>query len=459
MKPRILVIGTGLTGLTVAFRLVSQGFQVTLVGQDKFQSSAFATSNIHSGQSSRPFNLSSSAATRSNNLPIVIQGFQHATWSLLRELQLASFISSTPPVILEFVTTSLNHVSFRPFFAPSPFDALIGLMLFKGIPLADRWGLIKKLEQYWERDIEPPQDLDSQNVQTWLNTLDQSEQACRDVWNPLCQFLLGLNSRHGSALYFQSLLLQNFLSSRLHHRIFIPPLDEEGLFLAPLRKHLDSQNTIFHQNTKVTSFQCDSKSIAAVKLSDGTTLTADYFIAAIPRPEFIACLPDRLLAKFAYFSNLSRLDEGSATIIHLEIPYTINKPKLLLCSNMFQWIALRPSPDSSSTTTFVSCVTAHRHHIKEESDQSFLTELSKSLPPPLNEKFYDARSTQLKREPHTFLACQPDMSAFRPIQKSPLSNLFVAGPWTDTGIPASRESSILSANLCAQALMDVTTHN
>ncbi len=459
MKPRILVMGAGLTGLTIAFRLVSHGFQVTLVDQDNFQSPKLGTSHMHSGKDFHPENLSAMATSPSNHLPIVIQGFQHSTWSLLGELERTTLLSAIPPAKLECAIIPSNYVSFQPIFAPSPFHSLIGLMLFKGLPLADRWNLIKKLEQYWEGDIETPQDLDSQNVQTWLTSLGQSEQACQDIWNPLCQFLLGMDSIHSSALYFKSLLMQSFLSSRQHHHIFIPPFDEETLFLAPLRKFLKSKSITFHENTRATSFQCDSESVIEVKLSDDRTLTADYYVSTFPRREFMACLPERLLAKFAYFSNLSRLEEASATIIHLKIPYTISKPRLLLSPNMFNWIALRSSPNASSPTTYVSCVATNNQQINEEHDQSILTELSNNLPPPLNEKVDESVSTPITRASHTFLGCQPDTSAFRPIQKSPLSNLFVAGPWTDTGIPASRESSIVSANLCVKAVMDVTTHN
>jgi uncharacterized protein with NAD-binding domain and iron-sulfur cluster len=40
----------------------------------------------------------------------------------------------------------------------------------------------------------------------------------------------------------------------------------------------------------------------------------------------------------------------------------------------------------------------------------------------------------------------------RPIQRSPIANLLLAGSWTDTGWPPNLESAIVSGNRCADAI-------
>jgi len=40
----------------------------------------------------------------------------------------------------------------------------------------------------------------------------------------------------------------------------------------------------------------------------------------------------------------------------------------------------------------------------------------------------------------------------RPLQQSPLPNFFLAGDWTDTGLPGTMESAIRSGDLCADAI-------
>jgi uncharacterized protein with NAD-binding domain and iron-sulfur cluster len=58
----------------------------------------------------------------------------------------------------------------------------------------------------------------------------------------------------------------------------------------------------------------------------------------------------------------------------------------------------------------------------------------------------------VRREPAAFLTVRPGVSALRPLQQSPFANLLLAGDWTDTGLPATLESAVSSAQRCAQAI-------
>ena len=51
------------------------------------------------------------------------------------------------------------------------------------------------------------------------------------------------------------------------------------------------------------------------------------------------------------------------------------------------------------------------------------------------------------------LSLAPGAKVRRPIQQSPVSNLLLAGAWTDTGWPANLESAITSGERCADIVM------
>ncbi len=460
-------MGAGLTGLTTAFRLASHGFHVSIVDQGQDQPLLAPVSPLPPHTRSEK-NLSSPGSTEkqtqfSHDGPFVIHGFQDATWALLRELQTISLLTSTPPVTLEFMTDAAQQpVHFNPAWTPAPFHTLIGLLRFQGMPFSERWTLIKKLEQYWEGDLELPQDLESQSAKAWLTTLGQSEQTIQNIWDVLCQFILGSDTHHCSAQYFKTLLVQYFLSTRQHNRTVIPSLDEETLLIAPLRKSLAAQHVHIHQHSTISYFHYDASGLSGVTLNDGTQLTANYYISALPRHRLIACLSDRILTKYAYFSNLTQLHEHSSLMVQLEIPEFFTKPRLLLSPNTYNWISVQPlhqTSNPSSRSTRISCVKMSNQPLADSTDHDILSELSRLLPSPINQHLHPSKSIRITRTMRTILTCHPDTSVFRPIQKSPLANLFLAGPWTDTGSPASRESSILSANLCTQALLDSITRH
>jgi len=48
---------------------------------------------------------------------------------------------------------------------------------------------------------------------------------------------------------------------------------------------------------------------------------------------------------------------------------------------------------------------------------------------------------------------RPGTASLRPLPQSPFPNLFLAGDWTDTGLPATLESAILSGDRCAEAIV------
>jgi hypothetical protein len=61
-------------------------------------------------------------------------------------------------------------------------------------------------------------------------------------------------------------------------------------------------------------------------------------------------------------------------------------------------------------------------------------------------------STQHRTVPNAILSLKPGTKLHRPIQRSPIANLLLAGSWTDTGWPPNLESAIVSGNRCADAI-------
>ena len=456
MSLRILVIGCGLSGLTTALRLVSQGFQVSLIDGKSLVPGETHQTTERIAQSSFVVKESSEEFNPLDMFPLVLHGFHQATRNLLEELGTSSYIQHSTSSPFEFLRLPKRTVRFRPFPAPSPFHTVFGLLMFRGLPARDRWLLVNVLEKLWERKIKFPSDLDQQTADGWLAYLGQSEKACREVWNPLCRFFLGDPLTSTSAGSFSTILERCFLSTRSNLRITIPSLAESHLLSVPLTNLLMAKGVSFLPPRKVTQVQFDKSGVSGVKLQDGTTLTADRYVSAIPAKILLTCLPERILAKFSYFFNLTKLIETPALVVHLRLPRPTTSPRLLLSSKTFHWITTRPDSQNQGTNTIVSCVATGRANLLEQPDHDIIEQalagMRDGLFPHTPGPTRDAPLFQIFRQPSAFLSAKPGMSMYRPIQKSPIPNLYLAGAWTDTGLPASRESSVVSGNLCAQAI-------
>ena len=62
----------------------------------------------------------------------------------------------------------------------------------------------------------------------------------------------------------------------------------------------------------------------------------------------------------------------------------------------------------------------------------------------------DMTAQSVFHENHAALLLAPGAAQLRPLQQSPIQNLFVTGAWTDTGWPANLESALVSARRCAE---------
>jgi len=60
---------------------------------------------------------------------------------------------------------------------------------------------------------------------------------------------------------------------------------------------------------------------------------------------------------------------------------------------------------------------------------------------------------QIVRERRATFEATPEQNALRPSAKTAFKNLFLAGDWTDTGLPATIEGSVRSGNRAADLVL------
>ncbi len=439
MKNRtILIIGGGAAGLVAAARLSAQNYTVTLLEQ-------------HNRLGGRL--LAGGAGTdRLDALPPVLMGHHRATLALLKELGTADQAPLSHDLRFEFLLPGGHLVGLMQPWLPAPLQTVAGLLLFGGLPFADRWRLLDVIERSWEGDPALPPNLDQRTAEDWLAERGQSERARADVWAPLARFLIGDDPATVSADALVSTFTRCFLVARRHARLAVPAESLQTLLLQPLADRLArAGGTIRHQAAAVL-IHVEGERVTGVRLRDGTTLTADHYIMALPHKQVTALLPERVLTHFAYFQQLTQLSDSPALAVHLRIDQALQAPRVvLLARRTFHWLASRPSPDRSGTV--VSVVATGKPELAVWTDQELtelaLRELVYAYPGTDAGKLLDSR---VVREPRAFLTLSPSTRVLRPLPQSPFHNLYIGGDWTDTGLPATLESAIASGTNCADII-------
>jgi uncharacterized protein with NAD-binding domain and iron-sulfur cluster len=430
----VAILGGGLAGLTAAYHLTRQGYRVTVIERRPLLGGALVGEDHHNDPE-----------------PFTILGCHHATHALLHSLHSSPQQPEKIAIPLEFRLPDGSFVHYPRTAFPAPLHTWVNLLRFAGIPWKERWRLASWVEQLWEGDAELPADLEQRTADDWLASIDQSAQTRSLVWNPLAQWLTGNDLSTMSADAFVRSMKPLFLSTRPDSRISVVQGSLQSCFVQPITEVLMQENATILRNTDATQLRYEQDRISGVLLQDGSLLQADWYVTALPPQQLTPLLPERWLTRYAYFQQLAELQSIDSTILHVLAEQPCATPRLILLSDtsFYSVLATAAAPDR---TTF-SLITTNSQFEQARPDSSLdiaIPDLLKSWGLLTSE--YRVASTRRRIIPNAILSLKPGSKLHRPIQRSPIANLLLAGSWTDTGWPPNLESAIVSGNRCADAI-------
>ena len=431
MNDTALVIGGGIAGLTAALGLSSHGFRVTVIEQDLRLGGRLAVAP-----------------------PSLLLGCHTATWSLLEQLDMAAALRRGKHAPIDFLQASGSRAQYPAFPLPSPLNTLVGTTLFQGLSMRDRWHLLTFLERTWERDPPMPQDLELRTASDWLASIDQSDAARTHVWNLLSRFLVGNDLHDVSAALFMRTLRRSFFTGARSSRFMIPEPQFSEHVLDAMHKRMRHLDVAIRLNTRASGIQVRLERMTGVRLDNGDTLTADWYLSAVPVSDFRRLLPEQVVTHYSYFQQLNKLHDTRLLIVMLRLAHPSSQSHLTLLSHRsFHWIVSQPDVESPHPSTLVWLVATGETALFLASDSEvFLaakSDMAIAYPPLEHASMLDHRITRIS---NAFMWMKPGAQHYRPLPRSPLGNLFVAGDWTDTGWPANLESAVLSGQRCAEAI-------
>jgi uncharacterized protein with NAD-binding domain and iron-sulfur cluster len=429
-----VILGGGPAGLTAAYRLARLGYRVTIIDRRPLLGGAHTSEAL--GDTPEPF---------------TILGCHHATQALLHSLHLDPQQPTKAEIPLEFRLHDGSLVHYPRTSFPAPLHTWMNLLKFAGIPWKERWRLASWVEQLWEGDDRLPADLEQRTADDWLASIGQSSQTRRVVWNPLARWLTGNDLSTMSADAFVTSMRPLFLKTRSDSRISVVQDSFQTCFVQPITETLTQAGSTILRNTEATQLRCERDRISGVLLRDGSLLQANWYVAALPPQQLTPFLPERWLTRYAYFQQLTELRSVDSTILHVQAEQPCATPRLVLLSNTsFHWVlATAATPDR----TGFSLITTDDQFAQARPDSN-LDNLIPDLIRSLELVMPGSRiaSTSRRTIPGAILSLRPGTKSHRPIQRSPIANLLLAGSWTDTGWPPNLESAIVSGNRCADAI-------
>ncbi|MDR1498235.1 MAG: hydroxysqualene dehydroxylase HpnE [Puniceicoccales bacterium] len=280
-----------------------------------------------------------------------------------------------------------------------------------------------------------------ETASAWLTRTRQTSGAVRALWEPFCIAALNEPIETGDAVLLAESLRRALFGSARDTALVSCADATDRLIATPAARCLGATGGAIRTRTRVTSLVYDGAKAVAAVIADGTTVPADAFILAVP-PQTAktlfdaACSPEQLCARPILNIHLSTdkaLMEESFTAL-LDSPV--------------QWVFRKSAtPPRCHYTLTISCPDRWIFLLTKEIVSNVKAELARFFPAMENAAIADVF---VYKHSYATFAATPESAAARPHARTSLENVFLAGDWTRTGLPATLEGAALSGRTAAR---------
>jgi squalene-associated FAD-dependent desaturase len=434
LKSSVLIIGGGLAGLAAAQALAGHGFRVTIL----------EARNRLGGRAS------SFTDTATSQL---IDTCQHVSMGcctefarFCRQVGIDRFLEPQP--VLHFMTQDGRVSRFAADSLPAPFHLGRSFsrahFLSFGEKLRIGWGL-GCLHRAHPDDDTPFLD--------WLVRHRQTSRTIERFWGLVLTSALNETPDRIGLRYARKVFVDGFLRDRTGFVLQLPKVPLGRLYGDELQSSFSKRGVRLLLNGGVRSLEIVDNSVRAIQTRQGETLTADWYVSAVPFDRLLELLPADLVEREPYFANLRRLETSPITSVHLWYDRAVlERPHVVLVDCVGQWVFNRGQSEAGEyyVQVVVSAARQFRGLGHDEVQRRIVAEMASLFPAAQPESLRRARV--VTEHAATFSAV-PGVDRWRPAQASPIENLLVAGDWTATGWPATMEGAVRSGYLAATALL------
>ncbi|MBI2338928.1 MAG: FAD-dependent oxidoreductase [Deltaproteobacteria bacterium] len=437
------IIGGGFAGLSAAVFLDSAGFDVTL----------FEKKPILGGRA-YAF-LDRKTDTWVDNGQHLLIGAYHETLKLLENIGATRHLFFQKAADVPLFSTDNRMVHFKPLNLPPPFNILAGLIRMPIFSLGERihfLGLGRELRRL--KKGKPRVSLD-QTVNDWLGALNQSENTRINFWDPLTLAVLNDDPDVAGARMLAAVLVKGFLGGKKDSRLILPKENLNELLAKPAQACLELRGQKIRLGEGIAKIHILNDRIQGLETDKGEIFRADDYMSAVPFSVLLRLIPPGFVETEPYFANLKLLKSSPIVSINLWFDRDILPHDFIgVAGRRVHWYFNKNRIyDVSHPPYHYMGVASGAYSLVDKSREEILEMTLKEL----NEAAPASASAHLihslvNKEREATLSPQAGSEKFRPKQKSPFANLYVIGDWTDTGLPATIESAVLSARLAVNDL-------
>lgn len=433
----VTVIGGGIAGLSASVFLTEQGFKVTLLeASPKLGGRAYSFLDKEKNQFF-------------DNGQHILAGWYKNTFEYLKIIGSYDKLNFQKELEVNFMNTDKKVFRLRCPDAEPPMNLIKGLLKFNALGFKDKFALrnIKKL-------LKEENDFESKyvNVRELLAGINQTNNLIKYFWEPFILAVFNTRLENVSVKIFLNVLKIGF-NIKNNSTLVIPAVNLNELLVDDALKFFQMKNVNVILNKRIVRISTNEK-IDKLIAEDGSEVISDLYLSAVPFFAF-----KKLFDETTYYENNFKselLKSSSIVSVHLffqekipedMIPYnSFNMTGLI--GTIVQWIFKRSDRHLSLVISGADDL-----QVTDMSHEDILELCVKDLMQTVEgfDKLIVSDYKVIKEKRATFI---PDhvSNELRSGQKTKYDNLFIAGDWTNTGMPATIESAVTSAKICSRLM-------
>ncbi len=432
----VVIAGAGLAGLAAAVRLTKDGKKVTLLE---------ASQKGGGRASSFPHSFSDSPQNKINldNGQHIMLGCYHETFKFLERTGSLHLLKMQEKMEVNMIDRQRRHFKLRAGNLPYPLDLLQALLGFDHLSFSQKLSAIAFITKLRFTD---PGKLKNLTVAEWLEMEGQRGELFTGIWDVLCTGAMNSAAEKASAGVFARILKVIFLEGKENARIVVPGVDLSALFVNRAVEFIVEGGGEVRFSDPLQRIENSEGKVTSVVTRGGQIVKPEALILAVPA---------HALQKIDGIGGMITGLEGyemqysSITSFHLRIEnYKLPHDFIALIGSPVQWVF-----DHGDYISTVTSASTDWDSMKEE---EILALIRSELKTCLGITDDNITSHKMIKEKRATFVCGGENLNHRPGSVTRLENLFLAGDWTDTGLPATIEGAIQSGHVAAEKVLELT---
>jgi len=439
MPKRVVIIGGGFAGLAAAVELSERGADVLLLERRR-----------HLGGRAYSFTDTVTGDVVDNGQHLFMGCYANTIRFLEKIGRLDGLRFQSSPRV-EFLDRENGFTAFDCPPLPAPLHALVGLFRMRGLTPRDKLRTLNVARALRASTNGKP----GPTVSKWLDGLRQSERIKKRFWYPMAIATLNEDPEIASSKMLRKVLEVAFDGSRKDASIGIARVGLSDLYTTGACSFVESRGGTIRTGAEVRSLTVQQGRAVACELAGNERVEADWFISAVPPSAFLKMLPREMQG--AEFASLGSLNSSPIVSVNLwfDRPVTDREFVGLLGTNI-QWlfnkdVIVSPGTASNHLALVISAARGFVGMTKSALTEMALAELRELLPAARAANLVHSR---VVKEPDATLSHTVESDSIRPGPRTSIHNLLLAGDWTDTGLPATIESAVLSGNIASSLCLE-----